>query len=49
MPDAPEDTYNRLIVRRDLVALDDDRTLEHMGEFTDRSGNAALRAVPNKP
>ncbi len=39
MPDAPEDTYNRLIARRDLVDLDDDQALEHIEELTDLSGD----------
>lgn len=39
MSDVPEDTHNRLIARRDLVGLDDDQALEHIGELTDLSGD----------
>jgi tetratricopeptide (TPR) repeat protein len=39
MPDAPEDTYKRLMARHDLVGLDDDQALEHIGELTDLSGD----------
>jgi hypothetical protein len=39
MPDAPEDTYKRLMSRHDLVGLNDDQALEHIGELTDLSGD----------
>lgn len=39
MRDDPEATYERLIARRDLVGLDDDRALEHIGQLTDLSGD----------
>lgn len=37
MPEAPEDSYNRMMVKRDLVGLDDDQALKHIGELTDLS------------
>jgi len=39
MPEGLEDTYNRLIGRRDLVGLDNDQALEHIGHLTDLSGD----------
>jgi hypothetical protein len=43
MSDDLEDTYNRLIARRDLVGLDDDQALEHIGYLTDLSGDLRRR------
>jgi tetratricopeptide (TPR) repeat protein len=39
MSDSLGDTYKRLIDRRDLVGLDDDQALEHIGHLTDLSGD----------
>jgi hypothetical protein len=39
MPNGLEDTYSRLIARRDLVGLDYDQALEHIGHLTDLSGD----------
>lgn len=39
MRNDPEATYEHLISRRDLLGLDDDRALEHIGELTDLSGD----------
>jgi hypothetical protein len=39
MRDDPEATYKRLISRRDLVGLDDNRALEHIGLLVDLSGD----------
>lgn len=48
MPDAPEDTGNCLIARRDLVSLEDDQALEHIGVLTDLSGNLRQREEPEQ-
>jgi hypothetical protein len=38
-----EATYERLVARRDLVGLDDDRALEHIGHLTDISRDLRRR------
>jgi tetratricopeptide (TPR) repeat protein len=43
MPEAPEDTYNRLIAKRDLVGLDDDQALWLIGSLTDLSKSLGRR------
>jgi len=37
MPEAPEDTYNRLLAKHDLVGLDGDKALWLIGTLTDLS------------
>ena len=39
MSDNLENTYNRLMDRRDLISLGDDEALEHIGHLTDVSGD----------
>lgn len=39
MTEDPEATYDRLVASRDLLGLNDDRALEHIGELVDLSGN----------
>jgi hypothetical protein len=38
-----EDAYARLMLREDLVGLDDDLALEHIGKLTDLSGDLRRR------
>jgi hypothetical protein len=43
MTEDPEATYDRLVARRDLLGLNDDRALEHIGVLVDLSGDLRRR------
>jgi len=43
MSEVPEDTYNRLLGKRDLVGLDDDQALWLIGTLTDFSRSLCRR------